>query len=157
MSTEELLGLPIDELLVSLKTSQSGLTSQEAKNRLKIYGYNELAKTRKRTGIVKFLFHFSNPLIIILMLAGLISISLGEEINAAIIFSIVILSMVLEVYQESKAEKAAERQKEKVTTTATVLRDDAKQEVKLSEIVLGDIAHLSAGDIVPADARGNQR
>jgi Mg2+-importing ATPase len=152
-STEELLELPVDELITRLNTSQSGLTSREATNRLETYGYNELAKRKKRTDIVKFLFHFSNPLIIILLLAGLLSISLGEEINATIIFSIVILSMFLEVYQESKAEKAAEKLKEKVTTTATVLRDDAKQEIKLSEIVPGDIVHLSAGDIIPADAR----
>src|SRR3990170_6374557 len=152
-STEELLELPVDELITRLNTSQSGLTSREATNRLETYGYNEFAKRKKRTNIVKFLLHFSNPLIIILLLAGLLSIFLGEEINATIIFSIVILSMVLEVYQESKAEKAAEKLKEKVTTTATVLRDGAKQEVKLSEIVPGDIVHLSAGDIVPADAR----
>ena len=152
-STEELLELPVDELITRLNTSQSGLTSREATNRLETYGYNEFAKRKKRTNIVKFLLHFSNPLIIILLLAGLLSIFLGEEINATIIFSIVILSMVLEVYQESKAEKAAEKLKEKVTTTATVLRDDAKQEIKLSEIVPGDIVHLSAGDIIPADAR----
>ncbi|MGQ9744345.1 MAG: magnesium-translocating P-type ATPase, partial [Candidatus Bathycorpusculaceae bacterium] len=78
---------------------------------------------------------------------------LGEIINVGIIFSIVFVSVILDFYQESKAEKAAEMLKEKVTTTATVLRDGAKQEVKLSEIVPGDIVYLSAGDIVPADAR----
>jgi len=160
MDTEELLVQPIDQLLVHLNTSQSGLSSQEAANRLGIYGFNELAKKKKRTTIVEFLFHLRNPLIIILLLAGLISFFLGvssgssdEIIDAVIIFSIVLLSVVLDVYQESKAEKAAEMLKEKVTTTATVLRDNTKQEVKLSEIVLGDIVYLSAGDIAPADAR----
>jgi Mg2+-importing ATPase len=61
--------------------------------------------------------------------------------------------VILDFYQQSKAEKAAEMLKEQVTTLATVLRDGTKQEVKLSEIVLGDIVYLSAGDIVPADAR----
>lgn len=153
ISTEELLGLPIDELLARLNTSQSGLTSQEVKDRLEIYGYNELAKRKKRTAIIEFLFHLSNPLIIILLIAGLISGFFGEIINATIIFSIVLLSVVLDVYQESKAEKAAEMLKEKVATTATVLRDGVKQEVKFSEIVPGDIVDLSAGDMVPADAR----
>jgi len=153
MDTEELLGLSIDELLVRLKTSQSGLTSQEAENRLKIHGYNELAKRKKRTGVVEFLFHLRNPLVFILLLAGLISGLLGDMISATLIFSIVLLSVVLDVYQESKAEKAAELLKEKVATTATVLRDGVKREVKLSEIVPGDIVYLSAGDIVPADAR----
>lgn len=74
-------------------------------------------------------------------------------INAAIILSIVFVSVVLDFYQESKAEEAVEMLQEKVTTTATVLRDSLKQEVALSQIVPGDIVHLSAGDMVPADAR----
>jgi Mg2+-importing ATPase len=152
-STEELLGLPIDELFVRLNTSQGGLRSQEAESRLEIYGYNELAKRKKRTTVVEFLSHFKSPLIIILLLAGLVSGFFGEMINAAIILSIVFVSVVLDFYQESKAEKAVEMLKEKVTTTATVLRDGLKQEVALSQIVPGDIVHLSAGDMVPADAR----
>jgi len=152
-STEELLSLPIDELLARLNTSLSGLSPEETEERLRTYGYNELAKRKKRTAIVDFLSHFRSPLIIILLIAGLISGFLGEIINVAIIFSIVFVSIILDYYQESKAEKAAEALKEKVTTTATVLRDGAKQEVRLSEIVPGDIVYLSAGDIAPADAR----
>ncbi len=152
-STEELLGLPINELFVRLDTSQSGLSPQEAENRLDMYGRNELVKRKKRTAVVDFLLHFRSPLLIILLIAGLISGFLGETINAVIIFSIVLLSVVLDFYQESKAEKAAEILKERVTTSATVLRDGVKQEVKLAEIVPGDAVYLSAGDIVPADAR----
>jgi len=152
-STEELLGLPIDELFVRLNTSQAGLRSQEAESRLEIYGYNELAKRKKRTAVVEFLSHFRSPLIIILLLAGLVSGFFGEMVNAAIILSIVFVSVVLDFYQESKAEEAVETLKEKVTTTATVLREGSKQEVVLSQIVPGDIVHLSAGDMAPADAR----
>jgi len=151
--TEELLLMPIDEFFARLNTSTSGLTSQEAESRLKIYGYNELAEKKRRTGIVEFLFHLRNPLIFILLLAGLISGFLGEIVPATIIFSIVLLSVGLDVYQESRAERAAEMLKEKVTTTATVLRDGVKNEVKLSEVVPGDMVYLSAGDIAPADAR----
>ncbi|MBS7616808.1 magnesium-translocating P-type ATPase [Candidatus Bathyarchaeota archaeon] len=152
-TVEESLILPIDELLSRLGTSLSGLSSEEAEKRLAIYGYNELAKRKKRVAVVEFLLHFRSPLVIILLIAGLISGFLGEIANVAIIFSIVFLSVILDFYQESKAEKAAEMLRERVTTTATVLRDGAKREVKLSEIVPGDIIYLSAGDIVPADAR----
>ncbi|MGB9915166.1 MAG: magnesium-translocating P-type ATPase [Candidatus Bathyarchaeales archaeon] len=152
-STEELLILPNDELFTRLNTSLVGLSSEEAEKRLRIYGYNELAKKKKRATIIDFLSHFLSPLIIILMIAGLISGFLGEVINVIIIFSIIFVSVILDFYQESKAERAAEMLKEKVTTTATVLRDGAKQEVKLAEIVPGDIIFLSAGDITPADAR----
>lgn len=150
---EELLTLPIDDLFARLNTSMAGLSTEEAEERLRIYGYNELAKRKKRMAIVDFLLHFRSPLVIILLIAGLIAGFLGEVINFTIIFSIVFLSVLLDFYQESKAEKAAELLKEKVTTTATVLRDGAKREVKISEIVPGDIVYLSAGDIVPADAR----
>jgi len=153
LSTEELLALSLDKLLAYLDTSSSGLVSDEAENRLKTFGRNELAKRKKRTAVVDFIFHFRSPLIIILLFAGVISGFFGEIINAVIIFSIVLLSVILDFFQESKAKRAAEILKEKVTTTATVLRDSAKKEVKLSEIVPGDIIYLSAGDIVPADAR----
>jgi Mg2+-importing ATPase len=153
ISSEEFLGLPIDELLSRLETSLNGLASQEAERRLEVYGRNELARKKKRAAIVEFLLHFRSPLIIILLLAGAISGILRELPNMIIIFSIVFLSVILDFYQESKASRAAEMLKEKVTTTATVLRDNVKSEVKLSEIVPGDIIYLSAGDITPADAR----
>jgi len=153
IGTEELLSLPLNEFLVRLNTSFSGLTSQEAEARLQTYGYNELAKRKRRTAIVEFLFHLKNPLVAILLVAGMISVFFGETINAAIIFSIVLLSATLGAYQESKAERAAEMLREKVTTTATVLRDSTKKEVKLSEIVPGDIVYFSAGDMAPADSR----
>jgi len=153
LSADEILNLPIDEIIAKLKTSPLGLISQEVEERLKTYGPNELAKKKKRSAVEKFLLQLRSPLVIILLLAGMISGFFGEIINATIIFSMVLLSLILLFYQESKAEKAAEILKEKVTTTTAVLRDGAKKEVKLSEIVPGDIVLLSAGDLVPADAR----
>jgi Mg2+-importing ATPase len=153
ISTEEIMCLTVDELFSKLKTSQEGLTSREVKKRIKIYGRNEIAKRKKKATIIEFLSNFRNPLVLILLIAGLVSVFYGESINAIIIFSIVFLSVGLTFYQETKAEKAAEMLREKVTTTGTVLRDGIKQEIKLTEIVPGDIIYLSAGDIVPADAR----
>jgi Mg2+-importing ATPase len=153
---EEILTLPIEELLKRLKTSLNGLSSEDVEERLKLFGYNELVKKKKkkkRLAIISFLSHFKSPLVIILLIAGLISGILGETTNAAIIFFIVVFSIILDFYQESKAERAAEMLKQRVATTATVLRDGVKREVRLNEIVPGDIIYLSAGDIVPADAR----
>ena len=112
-----------------------------------------LLRKKKRLAIISFLSHFKSPLVIILLIAGLISGILGETTNAAIIFFIVVFSIILDFYQESKAERAAEMLKQRVAITATVLRDGVKREVRLNEIVPGDIIYLSAGDIVPADAR----
>ena len=152
-SSEEILTLHVEELLKRLNTSLAGLSSEDVEKRLKVFGYNELVRKRKRAAVVDFLSHFKNPLIIILLVAGLISGFFGEIANTAIIFSIVVFSVVLDFYQESKAERAAEMLKQRVATTATVLRDGVKREVRLAEIVPGDIIYLSAGDIVPADAR----
>ncbi|MEM1582574.1 MAG: magnesium-translocating P-type ATPase [Candidatus Bathyarchaeia archaeon] len=150
---EEVLTLPAEGLLSRLKTSLNGLSSEEAERRLEFFGYNELVKKKRRAVIVDFLFHFKSPLIIILLIAGLISGFFGEVANTAIIFVIVTLSVVLDFYQESKAERAAEMLKQRVATTATVPRNGVKREVRLAEIVPGDVIYLSAGDIVPADAR----
>jgi Mg2+-importing ATPase len=150
---EKLLALPVNETFLQLQTSESGLTSEEVQKRLETYGYNELVGRKKRVVVVEFLLHFKSPLTIILLLAGLLSGFFGQVIDTILIFSIVVLSAILDFYQESKAERAAQMLKEKVTTTTTVSRNGSKHEVKLSEIVPGDVIHLSAGDIVPADAR----
>ena len=150
---QDLLSLPVDDVLVQLKTSQSGLSSQEVQNRLQTYGPNELAKKQKRTGLVEVLYHLRNPLVLILLIAGLISGFVGDVTDAIIIFIIVLLSIVLDVYQETKAQNAAEALKKRVTSKATVLRDGVKNDVEFSEIVPGDITFLIAGDMVPADSR----
>jgi Mg2+-importing ATPase len=151
-SIEDVLTLPIEELLKRLNTSMAGLSSEEVEKRLKVFGYNELVR-KKRTAVIEFLSHFKSPLVIILLIAGFISGFFGEIANTTIIFSIVVFSVVLDFCQEYRAGRAAEMLKQRVATTATVLRDGVKQEVRLAEIVPGDIIYLSAGDIVPADAR----
>ena len=150
---QEFLSKPADEVLAQLNTSQSGLSAQEVHRRLETYGPNELAEKQKRTGFIEILYHLRNPLVLILLIAGLVSGFVGDTTDAVIIFFIVLLSIVLDVYQESKAQNAAEALRERVTTKATVLRDGVKQDVDLSEVVPGDIVYLIAGDLVPADAR----
>ncbi|WXG44406.1 MAG: magnesium-translocating P-type ATPase [Promethearchaeati archaeon SRVP18_Atabeyarchaeia-1] len=152
-SAEEFLGLTGEKVLGRLDTSISGLTHDEVSRRIEKFGYNELARRKRRTGAVKFALRFRSPLLVILIFASFLSIYLGDLIDATIILGIVFASAALDTYQESKAVKAADSLKEKVTTTATVVRSGVKEEVKLSEIVPGDVVHLSAGDIVPADAR----
>ena len=142
VTTEEVLTLPADELLSRLGTSLKGLSSEEAERRLNIYGTNELARKTKRSAIVSFFLHFKSPLIIILLAASVFAGATGDIPDFTIIFVIVIISVGIDHYQESKAENAAELLKEKVSTTATVLRDNTKKELKLSQIVPGDIIYL---------------
>ncbi len=152
-SPEDFLCVSIDEVLAKLRTSSQGLTPEQASENLKIYGYNEVAKKKRTTAVVKFLLSFKNPLMLILLSAGIFTGVTGDLVDATIILMIVMLGVVLMFFQESKAEMAADALKERVATTATTIRDNAQKEIKLSEIVPGDIVTLSAGDIVPADAR----
>lgn len=152
-SPDEYVTLPTNELFSRLHTSVYGLSSEEAEERLEIFGKNELAREHKHSAVKEFLSHFKSPLVIILLIAGSVSGLLEQYANSAIILTIIFISVILDYYQESKAEKAAELLKQKVTSTATVLRDGIKQEVKLPDIVPGDIIYLSAGDIAPADSR----
>lgn len=155
VSNEEILCSSIEDVLAKLKTSSSGLTAEQAEDYLKVYGHNEVAKKEKKAAIVRFLLNFRNPMVIILLFAGVISgLPPAEDLlNSAIIFAIVLMSVVLTFLQETRAEQAADELTERVATTTTVTREGTKKEIKLSEVVPGDIVNLSAGDIVPADAR----
>lgn len=153
LTSEELISLPVDELAIRLKARPTGLTSEQAIEHLEVYGRNELAREHKHSTIKEFLLHFKSPLVIILLIAAAITGLLDQVANTVIILTIILASVILDYYQESKAEKAAQLLKQKVTTTATVIRDNVKQEIKLPEIVPGDLIYLSAGDIIPADSR----
>ena len=153
LSTEEIASLSSEEVVKYFNTSQNGLSSEQAAERLEYYGPNELARQHKHSAIKEFLLHFKSPFVIILLIAGIVSGFLGEIANTIIILVIIFVSVILGYYQENKAEKAAQLLKQKVTSTATVIRDSIKQEIKFPEIVPGDIIYLSAGDIAPADAR----
>lgn len=153
ISNEDILCLSVDDVLASLGSSRSGLTGDQAERFLKLYGHNVVVRKKRATALVRLLLQFRNPLVIILLLASVISVLVGQILNAAIIVVIVSISIVLMFVQESRAEKAAEELRERVATTVTVIREGTKQEIRLSEVVPGDIVNLSAGDIVPADAR----
>jgi Mg2+-importing ATPase len=147
------LSLPSDEVLSRLGSSATGLTTEEVAKRLETYGSNEVARKGKRSAIIEFLSHFSSPVTIILIIAAIISGILGDPIDAIIILSIVLVSVILDFTQEYRAERAAEALRRRVTTTATIFRNSTKQDIEISELVPGDVIALSAGDIAPADAR----
>ena len=107
----------------------------------------------RRLSAVVQLFHlFANPLVVILLVASAISASLGQQVDALIIATIVLLSVSINFSQSYRSQRAAERLRASVTPTATVLRDGNWQEIPIRHVVPGDVIKLSAGDLVPADA-----
>ncbi|MFH0832735.1 MAG: calcium-translocating P-type ATPase, SERCA-type [Candidatus Aenigmatarchaeota archaeon] len=142
----------IKDVFESLHTGENGLTSDEAKQRLQKYGLNQIEEKKKTSDIVLFLNQFRSVLISILIVATAISAFLGEILDAAVIFIIVVMNAFLGFFQEKKAEKALEALKKLAAPNAEVMRGGMKK-IPASEIVPGDIIILNVGDRVPADCR----
>ena len=136
-----------------LGSSEHGLTGEEARKRLAQYGPNETA-TVKRAGVVKqILVSLASPLVLVLLAASFVSAALGDPTDAFIIIAIVLFSTGLDFYQTRRSQQAADKLQSQVALTATILRDGNWIEVVRREVVPGDVIRLSAGDLVPADAR----
>ena len=141
------------ESIQSLKSDINGLSSDEVKRRLTEVGYNELKEGNKVPTWKLFLESFKDPLVIILLIAALVQIFLGEVVESIIIFIVIILNSVLGVTQTKKAEGSLESLKKLSAPKAKVIRDNKKQTIEGRELVPGDIVILEAGDYIPADGR----
>lgn len=153
ISLDQLKGLDLAKLYTLTESGPEGLKTDEAINRSKVFGYNQISAEKKRHPIIKFLNYFKNPLILILMGAALISGLTGSTRSAMIIITMILLSVVLNFYQEHKSDKAADKIARRIAIRAKILRDGKEQELDTKYIVPGDIIYLSAGDIVPADGK----
>jgi Mg2+-importing ATPase len=131
----------------------TGLSSREAALRLKQNGPNTLARRKEPSLVIRFLQKLSNPLIVLLLVAAIISAFLGQTSDFFIIVAITVVSIALDVYQEASAVGAAEKLRKRVSITATVIRDGVTVELPLRDIVVGDIVQVIVGDIIPADCR----
>jgi len=131
----------------------TGLTTAQAAQRLAEYGPNEAVSIHRLSGLIRFVQLFANPLVVILLVASAISAWLGQRADASIIITIVLLGIAINFWQTSRSQHAADRLRASVAPTATVERDGHWQEIPVSTVVPGDLIRLSAGDLVPADAR----
>ncbi|MCX6735613.1 MAG: magnesium-translocating P-type ATPase [Candidatus Parcubacteria bacterium] len=130
-----------------------GLSSKEAKRRLFDYGENVIYRKKKMRPLVAFLKKFNSPLLLMLVGTSVVSLFLGQTINATIILVMVLLSAVMDFVNTRKSENVAEKLAAQVSSTVAVWRDGEKGEIPLRFIVPGDSIELSAGDVVPADCR----
>ncbi len=135
----------------SLPAPKLGLTTREAAKRQAQYGPNTLVETKHLPGLLAFLSRFSNPLVIILMLAATLSAFLGDLVNFIIIVAIVLVSTVLDFINTYRSERAAEALKDQVRVESEVVRDHRWQRLPLAALVPGDVVHLSPGKLIPAD------
>lgn len=145
--------VPLEKVLRELEATPEGLSTAEARRRREQYGPNSLARASRWEPLLAFLSLFLNPLVIILLLAAGISLFIGERVNAGIILTMVLLSVLLNYYQDMQAKKAAAALQRQVETTVPTLRDGKERRLPVEELVPGDVIKLAAGSVVPADAR----
>jgi P-type Mg2+ transporter len=165
----------VDSALQNLHTSIEGLTASQSKTRLEKSGLNEIAKEKTPKWYVQLFKTFQNPLVILLIILAMVSGFTGDAKAATIIIIMVIFSVLLRFSQEFRSSQAAAKLQAMVSNTATIGRkdlrkdispeilqgfgitlhpqDNLQEEIPIKFIVPGDIVHLSAGDMIPADLR----
>ena len=147
-----------DDILTELESSASGLSEEQAEERLERYGENKLAEAKKTTVLQRFFQQLKDPMLLILLAAAAVSAVTnalsGESFTEVfIILVVVLLNAVLGVIQESKAEAAIEALQSMTAAKCKVLRGGELKVIESSRVVPGDVVVLEAGDAVPADGR----
>lgn len=141
-----------DELLRQLESSPQGLGAEEVQIRLQALRKQKKIQPAWQRDTKLLLRQYGNPLVLILVLAVILSLTLGEYTNSIIIMTILLVTGLLGFLQERNAGRAVERLQAMISSKTTVRRDGAEVSVGLDEVVPGDIILVSAGDLVPADA-----
>ena len=139
--------------MAALRTSERGLSAEEARRRFTEYGPNKLPEAKADDLAVIFLRQFRSPLIYILLLASAIVFAIGEPVDGTIILAVLLFNAVVGTIQEGKAQNTLSALRRFVETRATVLRDGKELIVADTEVVPGDIIILEEGEKIPADGR----
>lgn len=144
---------PSEQVLQEQASTSSGLTADSVKQRLERYGPNRLPKPVQRHVLLRFMSHFHNILIYVLLGAALITALLNHIVDTSVIIAVVLINAIIGFLQEGKAEKAMDAIRHMLALRASVIRDGRRQTINGEDLVPGDIVLLEAGDKVPADMR----
>ena len=144
----------IDAVLQRLEVDpKSGLSSDEVSQRLDKYGPNTLPESKRRGPWLRFALQFHNPLIYVLLAAGIVTFGLKDYVDAGVIAGVVIINALIGFIQEGKAEKALDAVRAMLASHATVVRNGEHHEIDADQLVPGDLVLLESGVKVPADLR----
>lgn len=142
-----------DKVLRELQTGPNGLTDEKVIKHREEYGENKLYEKKKKSTLTIFLEQFKDLLVLILIVAALISMVTGNVESTVVIITVLILNAILGAVQTIKAEKSLDSLKSLSAPIAKVIRNGKHSDIPASELVVGDIIRLDAGDVVPGDAR----
>src|SRR6056297_650543 len=143
----------IEGALAALDATNEGLSTDEAARRLAEHGQNRLPEPPRRNAVVRFLVHFHNVLIYVLLGASVVTAALGHWIDTGVILAVVVVNAVIGFVQEGRAEQAMAAIRGMLAPRSAVLRDGQRVSVDAADLVPGDIVLVEAGDRVPADLR----
>lgn len=147
----EISKLTTEEILTKYHTKEEGLTNKEAQRRLNNNGKNIVIKEVNRS-IFYFIFNsLKEEFIIILLVLAVINFSLGDKLGSLVIILIAIISILIRVLEDYSAYKFNKKLRSKIVSTTKVIRDNKELEIKVENVVVGDIISLNAGSIIPAD------
>ena len=144
---------PLDTAFSALGSGTQGISETEAAARLARFGPNRFGDRPHRPLLLQFLARFKNPLVIVLLAASGIAAATGDVASFFLIATVILISITLDFVQEHRANRAADRLRHSVSVRVTVLRDGTRRDIAIGAVVPGDVAQLTAGDIVPADGR----
>lgn len=142
-----------EDVLKELTSSNTGISSAEAKKRLEQLGKNELAEEDRKSPLMVFLGQYKDFLVIILIVAAIISMALGDVESSIVILVVITINAILGTVQEIKAESSLASLKAMSAPTAKVIRDGDVEEINGSEVTVGDVVLVEAGDYICADGR----
>lgn len=145
--------MAVEAALAAVDGRLTGLSEAEAAERLKRHGPNRLPEPPQRSPVIRFLSHFHNVLIYVLLGAAVITASLGHFVDTGVILAVVIANAVIGFIQEGRAEQAMDAIRHMLTPKSSVLRDGKRRSIDSTSVVPGDIVLLEVGEKVPADLR----
>lgn len=142
-----------DKIFKQLDTTEAGITKKEGKNRLIRDGKNVVIKDDNKSPFYFLAMSFKDEFIIILLILAIINFFLGDKIGSIIIVIIAFISALIRFFQEYSVYKFNKKLKASIYSTVNVLRDNTSMEIKVEDVVVGDIVKLNAGTIIPADLK----
>jgi magnesium-transporting ATPase (P-type) len=145
--------LSTQEVLEARQSQVSGLSRQQAQERLEQFGPNALPEKKGKPAWLRFLAHFNDVLIYVLLAAALLTALMGHWIDTCVILGVAVINALIGHIQESNAEKSLQGIRNMLSSDAVALRDGQHETIPTRELVPGDIVILRAGDRIPADLR----
>ncbi|MBY0226250.1 MAG: cation-transporting P-type ATPase [Hyphomicrobium sp.] len=144
---------PASDVVTILGSTTAGLSSNEACARLQKFGSNRLPEPPKKNALLRFLGHFNNVLIYVLLASAIVTAALQHWVDTGVILAVVIANAIISFVQEGRAEQAMESIRNMLAPHSSVLRDGRRCSIDAADLVPGDIVLIEAGDRVPADLR----